>query len=40
MVFVDEKEGNKAEWQKMIDWGSNGIQTDKPADLIEMLKQK
>jgi glycerophosphoryl diester phosphodiesterase len=40
MVFVDEKEGNKAEWQKMTDWGCNGIQTDKPADLIEMLKQK
>ncbi len=40
MVFVDEKEGNKAEWQKMIDWGTDGIQTDSPSELIEILKQR
>ncbi len=39
-VFVDEKDGTKAEWDKIIDWGTDGIQTDKPAELIEFLKQK
>lgn len=38
-VFVDEKEGAKAEWEKIIIWGTDGIQTDKPAELIEFLKQ-
>jgi glycerophosphoryl diester phosphodiesterase len=38
-VFVDEKEGTQAEWKKIIGWGTDGIQTDKPAELIEYLKQ-
>lgn len=38
-VFVDEKEGTRAEWEKIICWGTEGIQTDKPAELIEFLKQ-
>jgi len=38
-VFVDEKEGTNAEWAKIIDWGTDGIQTDKPAELIDYLKQ-
>ena len=37
-VFVDEKEGKIAEWEKIIGWGTDGIQTDKPAELIEFLK--
>jgi glycerophosphoryl diester phosphodiesterase len=39
-VFVDEKEGSKSEWQKIISWGTDGIQTDKPAELINFLKTK
>jgi glycerophosphoryl diester phosphodiesterase len=38
-VFVDENEGTNAEWEKIISWGTDGIQTDKPAELIEFLKQ-
>ncbi len=38
-VFVDEKEGSEAEWKKIINWATDGIQTDKPAELIEFLKQ-
>jgi len=38
-VFVDEKEGTKAEWEKIIGWGTDGIQTDKPEELIEYLKK-
>ncbi len=38
-VFVDEKEGSETEWDKIIKWGTDGIQTDKPAELIEFLKQ-
>jgi glycerophosphoryl diester phosphodiesterase len=38
-IFVDEKEGTKTEWEKIIKWGTEGIQTDKPAELIEFLKQ-
>jgi len=37
-IFVDEKEGTNAEWAKIISWGTEGIQTDKPAELIEFLK--
>ncbi len=38
IVLVDEKEGSKAEWEKIITWKTDGIQTDKPAELIEFLK--
>lgn len=37
MVFADDKKATKKEWQKMIDCGVNGIQTDRPAELIELL---
>jgi glycerophosphoryl diester phosphodiesterase len=37
-VISDEKEGKKAEWQKMLDWKTDGIQTDKPEKLISYLK--
>lgn len=38
-VFVDEKEGTQSEWEKIIGWDTDGIQTDKPGELIEFLKQ-
>ncbi|HSO88456.1 MAG TPA: glycerophosphodiester phosphodiesterase family protein [Draconibacterium sp.] len=39
-IFVDEKEGTEAEWEKIIKWGTEGIQTDKPESLIEFLKKQ
>ncbi len=39
-VFVDEKEGTEAEWNKILGWGTDGIQTDIPEKLIEFLKNK
>lgn len=36
-VFVDEKKGTKEEWEQIINWGTDGIQTDNPAALIEFL---
>ena len=39
-VFVDEKKGNPAEWEKIIQWGTDGIQTDDPAALIDFLKTR
>ncbi len=38
-VFVDEKEATIVEWKKIIDWKTDGIQTDNPAGLIEFLNQ-
>ena len=40
MVFVDEDEGTPEEWEKIISWGTDGIQTDKPEELIEYLKNR
>ncbi len=39
-VFVDEKKGTPEEWEQMIRWGTDGIQTDNPAALIEFLKNR
>ena len=38
-VISDDKEANKDEWKKMIEWKIDGIQTDKPEKLIEFLKK-
>jgi len=42
MVFTDDDEDDPAkwesEWKKIIDWGTDGIQTDQPELLIEYLK--
>ncbi len=38
MVISDEKEGDKAEWKKMLEWKTDGIQTDRPEILISFLK--
>jgi glycerophosphoryl diester phosphodiesterase len=37
-VFVDEDKGTPAEWEQIIQWGTDGIQTDDPAALIKFLK--
>jgi len=37
-VFVDEKKGTPEEWHQIINWGTDGIQTDNPAALFEYLK--
>ena len=39
-VFVDEEKGTPAEWEQIIQWGTDGIQTDDPAALIEFLKSR
>ena len=39
-VIVDEKEGSDDEWTKILSWGTDGIQTDKPEALIEFLKER
>jgi glycerophosphoryl diester phosphodiesterase len=39
-VFVDEKNGNPEEWEKIISWGADGIQTDDPEALIRFLKSR
>lgn len=40
MVFVDEKEGTEEEWARIIDWKTDGIQTDQPEKLISFLKKR
>ena len=39
-VFVDEDEGNETEWERILKWGTDGIQTDNPAKLIKYLNKK
>lgn len=39
LVMSDDKEGTKDEWQKLLEWKTDGIQTDKPEKLIEFLKK-
>jgi glycerophosphoryl diester phosphodiesterase len=38
MVISDEKEGTEAEWSQMLEWKTDGIQTDNPEKLISFLK--
>ena len=40
LIIMDEDDPTPEEWQKAIDWGVNGIQTDNPEGLIEFLKNK
>jgi hypothetical protein len=37
---VDEKQGTPEEWEKIIKWGTDGIQTNNPEELIDYLKDK
>lgn len=38
-VFVDEKQGTPKEWKKIIDWETDGIQTDNPEKLKDFIKK-
>ena len=40
MVFVDEKNGTETEWTQILDWKTDGIQTDRPEELILFLKKR
>lgn len=40
IVFVDEKEGTEAEWSMILKWKTDGIQTDRPEELIQFLKNQ
>lgn len=37
-VFVDEKRGTPEEWEQILKWGTDGIQTDNPERLIDYLR--
>jgi len=39
LVFTDDDAGNPEEWEKMISTGTDGIQTDHPAELIKYLRK-
>lgn len=39
-VFVDEGEGNEEEWEMILNWGTDGIQTDDPEKLINYIKNR
>ncbi len=39
-VIVDEDKGTEKEWEKIIKFGTDGIQTDRPAALIAFLKNR
>ncbi|WP_111308053.1 glycerophosphodiester phosphodiesterase [Confluentibacter sediminis] len=39
-VFVDDDISTVNEWQKIMDWGVDGIQTNHPQKLIDFLKGK
>ena len=39
-VIVDEKKGTYEEWDLILSWGTDGIQTDHPEKLINYLKSK
>lgn len=40
LVIVDEDKGTETEWEQIIGWGTDGIQTDNPEKLIDFLNQK
>jgi glycerophosphoryl diester phosphodiesterase len=40
LVFADEEKGTEDEWAKMIQWRTDGIQTDDPEGLIRFLKAR
>ena len=39
-VFVDEGKGTEAEWNEILSWKTDGIQTDDPEKLIAFLKNR
>lgn len=40
LVFTDDDKGNLEEWEKMINMGTDGIQTDHPEELLEYLRSR
>ena len=38
-VFTDDDAGNVEEWKKILEWGTDGIQTNHPEKLIQYLKK-
>ena len=40
IVIIDEDDSDSKEWQKAIDMGADGIQTDKPEELIKFLDNR
>lgn len=38
MVMADEKDGTESEWRQMLEWKTDGIQTDNPEELILFLR--
>ena len=39
-VIVDEKKGTPEEWEQILKWGTDGIQTDNPEALLDFLKKR
>jgi hypothetical protein len=39
-VFVDDSSGTEKEWEQIISWQTDGIQTDRPEELIAYLKKR
>jgi glycerophosphoryl diester phosphodiesterase len=39
-VFTDDKNASLHEWEQILKWGTDGIQTDQPEKLIELLNKK
>jgi len=39
-VIVDEDKGTEAEWTQILEWGTEGIQTDDPEKLIAFLERR
>ena len=39
-VFVDEDEGNEKEWEMILNWGTDGIQSDDPERLINYINNR
>ncbi len=40
VVFTDEEAGTEAEWEQMLGWKTDGIQTNRPEALITFLKKR
>jgi glycerophosphoryl diester phosphodiesterase len=38
-VFTDDKKASIQEWEQILKWGTDGIQTDRPEKLIELLRK-
>ncbi len=39
-VIVDEKKGTPEEWEQILNWGTDGIQTDNPEALLRFLNTR